>query len=119
LAKILVIENEASYCESLEMIFRKAGHKVRLAGTSREALRHVKDFRPDIVVTDWMLENHYHGGELSEKIRRVLPEARFIVITGFLEVVDLVKNSYDYIEEVISKPFRTAEILQAVERIVP
>lgn len=118
MAKILIVEDEVSYCESLNTIFTHAGHQVRIANGSRDGLAQAKLFVPDIVISDWMLNNHFHGGELSERIRLSHPGTRFIVITGFLEVVELVEKLYDFIDEVVLKPFRTTEILAAVDRAI-
>ncbi len=116
MAKILVVENEQSYCDSLQIIFSGQGHEVHTALDSTQGMHEVETWSPDLVITDWMLNGRMHGGELTLLIRKNHPKIRFIVITGFLEVVDLVTKAYDCIDEVVTKPFRATAISAAVDR---
>jgi len=118
MAKILVIEDEVSYCDSLELVLSRAGHEVRIARSSHQGIRDGIAYAPDLVITDWMLKNDLHGGDVAEQIRAVHPRVKIIVITGYLHVVRLINESYKFVSEVIQKPFRTTDILSAAERVL-
>ena len=84
MAKILVIEDEVSYCDSLKLILLRAGHEVRIARSSQQGIREVIDYAPDLLIVDWMLKSDLHGGQVAEQIRAVHPRVKIIVITGYV-----------------------------------
>ena len=118
MAKVLIVEDELSYCDSLAIILSRAGYEVRIARSSHQGTREGIAHRPDLVITDWMLKNDLHGGDVAEQIRAVCPQVKIIVITGYMDVVRLVEESYKFVSEVIQKPFHTTEILEAAERVL-
>ena len=118
MAKILVVEDEVSYCDSLAIILSRAGHEVCIARSSRQGIRKGIAHGPDLVITDWMLKSDLHGGQVAEQIRAVHPRAKIIVITGYMDVVRLVEESYKFVAEVIQKPFHATEILEVAERVL-
>ena len=116
MAKILIVEDETSYCDILALILSRAGHDVRLAEDLQQGIRDAPAYAPDLLITDWMLKSHLHGGQVAEQIRAAHPPVKTIVITGYSDVVRLVRNSYSFVDQVIVKPFHTTEILEATDR---
>ncbi len=49
---ILVVDDEKSICELLEITFRKEGHRVEIAHTVEEAKRKLESSLYDIVISD-------------------------------------------------------------------
>ena len=117
MATILIIEDEAAYCDSLAIVFSRAGHEVCIAQSSHQGIRKGIAHGPDLVITDWMLKNDLHGGQVAEQIRAAHPRVKIIVITGYMGVARQVEESYGFVSEVIQKPFRSTEILEVVERV--
>jgi len=118
MAKILVIEDEVSYCDSLMLVLSRAGHEVQIVQSSHQGIREGIAHGPDLVITDWMLKSEFHGGQVAEQIRAAHPRVKIIVITGYLDVARQVEESYRFVSEVIQKPFHTTEILGAAERVL-
>ena len=118
MAKILVIEDEVSYCDSLAIILSRAGHEVRIAQNSRQGIRMGIAYAPDLLIVDWMLKSDLHGGQVVEQIRAVHPQVKIIVITGYLGTARQVEESYKFIDKVIQKPFHAADILAAAQRVL-
>jgi two-component system, NtrC family, response regulator HydG len=118
MAKILVIEDDASYCDSLAIVLLRAGHEVCVAQSSHQGVRKGIAHGPDLVITDWMLKSDLHGGQVAEQVRAVHPGVKIIVITGYRDVARQVKESYPFVSEVVQKPFHGTEILEVVERVL-
>ncbi len=118
MARILVIDSEPAYCDSLELVLSRAGHEVRIARSSRQGIREGISYRPDLAIVDWTLAGEFSGGEVAEQIHATHPQVRAIVISGYSDTVKWVKDSYPFVDEVIHKPFHRTEILKAVERVL-
>ena len=81
MAHLLVVDDERSISELLEISFRKDGHKVELASSGEDAKRRLASRVFDIVVSDICMPD-MDGLELLRYCKEVSPSAAFILITG-------------------------------------
>src|SRR6201997_1426323 len=81
MAHLLVVDDERSIGELLEISFRKDGHKVELASNGEDAKRRLASRVFDIVVSDICMPD-MDGLELLRYCKEVSPSAAFILITG-------------------------------------
>src|SRR5215813_2823810 len=80
-ARILVVDDERSICELLEITFRKEGHKVEVANTVDSARRKLESQIFDIVISDIRMPGA-DGLELLRFVKEVSPQCFFLLITG-------------------------------------
>ena len=81
MAHLLVVDDERSICELLEISFRKDGHKVEVATNGEDAKRRLASRVFDIVVSDICMPD-MDGVELLRYCKEVSPASAFILITG-------------------------------------
>ncbi len=81
MAHLLIVDDEPSIRELLEISFRKEGHKVEVAASGEAAKRHVASQMFDIVVSDICMPD-MDGVELLRYCKEVSPSTVFILITG-------------------------------------
>lgn len=81
MAHLLIVDDERSICELLEISFRKEGHKVDVAGSGDAAKRRLASQIFDIVVSDICMPD-MDGVELLRYCKEVSPSTTFILITG-------------------------------------
>ena len=81
MAHILVVDDERSICELLEITFRKEGHRVEVAASAEAAKRRLESNLFDIVISDIRLPDQ-NGVELLAYTREVSPSTVFLLITG-------------------------------------
>src|SRR5579859_4505133 len=81
IAHILVVDDERSICELLEITFRKEGHKVEVANTVDAAKRKLESQIFDIVISDVRMPGA-DGLELLKFVKEVSPTSFFLLITG-------------------------------------
>jgi two-component system response regulator PilR (NtrC family) len=81
MAHILVVDDERSICELLEITFRKEGHRVEVASSGEAARRKLESRIFDIVVSDIRLPDT-DGVELLKFSKEVSPSSVFLLITG-------------------------------------
>jgi DNA-binding response OmpR family regulator len=112
----MVVDDEAMYCARLSYSLSQQGHDVRTATSGREAIAVAGRFRPDVLITDWMLRNHYHGVDVSRRLRVVNPELKTIVITGY--PTGDVQAEAGEIRCVLAKPFTMDEISGVLQNVL-
>ena len=78
---ILVVDDEKSICELLEITFRKEGHRVEIANSVEAARRKLEGSLYDIIISDIRMPGET-GVELLRYAREVAPDAYFVLITG-------------------------------------
>ena len=81
MAHILVVDDEKSICELLEITFRKEGHRVEVANSVESAKRKLGGSLFDIVISDVRMPGE-GGVELLRYTREVAPDSYFVLITG-------------------------------------
>lgn len=115
MSRILVVDDEAIYCEQLEELLTQAGHDVRTALGRAAALQICEAFAPDLLVIDWLLKEQAIGLDVAAEIQQQHPRAAAIIITGLLdpEIKDRARTAG--VHSVVEKPFGVSEILDAVQ----
>jgi two-component system response regulator PilR (NtrC family) len=81
MAHILVVDDEQSICELLEITFRKEGHRVEVAMNGDAARRKLESRIFDIVISDIRLPDST-GVELLRFCKEISPSSYFLLITG-------------------------------------
>jgi two-component system response regulator PilR (NtrC family) len=81
MAHILVVDDERSICELLEITFRKEGHRVEVAQNGETARRKLESSIFDIVISDIRMPDTT-GVELLKYCKELSPSSYFLLITG-------------------------------------
>ena len=108
-ARILVVDDEESIREFLDIMLRKEGYEVTLAEDGQKAIDILAKKSVDMVISDLQMPN-VTGIELLKKVRDQYPDLLFMMITAFgttdtaVEAMKL--GAYDY----ITKPFKIDEV---------
>lgn len=119
--KLLIVDDEQSMRELLEIVFREEGYGVLTASSLESAYEAVRKHDVDIVVSDLKLSDGT-GMDLLQTLREEKPEILFILITAYASAdsaIDALKyGAFDY----VTKPFDVEELKgivhNAVERSV-
>ena len=114
-ARVLLVDDDASLCETLEVGLRKRGFEVAWRTSASDAVEVLRRDEFDVVVTD--LHMHGRGGiELCERIVEGHPDVPVLVLTAFgsLEsaIAAIRAGAYDF----INKPVALDVLAMAVDR---
>ncbi len=113
MSKILIIEDDAAFCQMLEKFLTKKGYDVVTSFSAADAKGKIRESSFDLVLTDLRLPD-YDGIALLGDIKGLHPKVPVIVMTGYAEVGTAVeamkKGAFDY----ISKPFTPEEIVMVI-----
>src|SRR3569623_947005 len=84
LAKILLIEDDDFYRQTLTRALSRARHEVQAVPSGREGITVSRWFRPQLVLIDWMLKSEQDGPEVAQELRQTDPELKLLLMTGYL-----------------------------------
>ena len=107
LARILVIEDDATIRALLEMALLGAGFKdVKSSARGDEGLEEVKRTKPDLVLLDLMLPG-LDGFTIAKRIRELseLSATRIIMLTARTQNEDIVRGLTCGADDYVTKPF--------------
>jgi two-component system response regulator PilR (NtrC family) len=113
--RVLVVDDERSMREFLEIFFRREGMQVATAGNVDEALAQLERDEFDLVMTDVQMPGR-SGLDLLRSVKSESPETVVIVITAFASTETAIEamkqGAYDY----LTKPFKVDEVRLVVEK---
>src|SRR6202171_524322 len=78
---ILVVDDERSICELLEITFRKEGHRVEVAHNVESAKRKLESQIFDIVISDVRMPGE-SGVDLLKFAKEISPGSLFLLLTA-------------------------------------
>src|SRR5215472_12680087 len=96
-AHILVVDDEKSLCELLEITFRKEGHRVELANSVDAAKRKLEGSLFDIVISDIRMPGG-SGLDLLRYAKEIAPDSFFLLMTALPDLdtaVDALNSGAD------------------------
>ncbi len=107
--RILVVDDEESIREFLDIMLRKEGYEVTCVEDGQKAIDILKKKSFDLLISDLQMPN-VTGIELLKHCREAYPDLLFMMITAFgtaESAVEAMKmGAYDY----ITKPFKIDEV---------
>lgn len=115
--KIFIVEDDLALLETLQELFKLHGYICDGSTDPKEAVHHIEQNRPDLVILDYMLLD-WNGGELCNAIRAIdgfeyIP----IIITSAYTKILLSLSDYGC-DAILEKPFSIQQIMQLVENLL-
>ena len=113
--KILVVDDEKSMCDFLEIMLRKEGYEVISTTSGEKALELLDNNLYNMVLTDVKMPGA-DGFAVLRKTKEVSPDTVVIMITAYGSpegaVTAIKEGAYDY----ITKPFRVEEVKLIIKK---
>jgi two-component system, response regulator, stage 0 sporulation protein F len=105
MARILVVEDEPEALELLRYSLEELGHEVLGAKNAQVALAIGRSFQPDVLITDYFLQDQLNGLDVIEQLRKANPKLRVILVTGLIKnaLTEEIRRLHDV--PVLTKPF--------------
>ncbi|UCF73897.1 MAG: sigma-54-dependent Fis family transcriptional regulator [Deltaproteobacteria bacterium] len=111
---ILVVDDELSMREFLEILLTKEGYTVSFAASGGEACSILDRETFDLVITDIRMDD-IDGIGILRKAKEVSPGTPVIIISAFATAETAVEAMRDGAYDYIPKPFNTAEFIKIVQ----
>jgi len=114
--RILIVDDELVFRESLTGWLERDGYEVEMAAGSKEALKRLKDSRFDILIVDVKLKE-ISGVEILKQVKANHPNATVIMMTAYGSIDTAIKamknKAYDY----LLKPFDPIDLSLMIKKI--
>lgn len=117
MARVLLVDDDASLLDVLSLAFTDAGHEVRTAKDGREAEGIVLREKLDLVVTDVNLP-HKDGFSLVRELRAKGHTLPIVLLTSRDTEVDEILGFDLGADDFVSKPFSTRALLARVSALL-
>jgi DNA-binding response OmpR family regulator len=108
--KVLIVDDEAEFRDTLAMRFQLRGLKTRCANDGEIALGLIADDPPQYVVLDVMMPG-LSGLEVLQKIKETYPQINVILLTGRGSTQDGIKGMQLGAMDYLMKPIDIEELL--------
>jgi two-component system response regulator PilR (NtrC family) len=115
MASLLVVDDEQSMREFLEILFTREGHRVACVGSAAVALSRVEEGGVDLVLCDLRLGAE-SGLDVLRGVKERSPATEVVMITAFATAENAIQamkaGAYDY----VLKPFKVDELKLVVQK---
>ncbi|MBS2035779.1 response regulator [bacterium] len=118
MAKILIVEDDLIFRQTLESLLGQFNHAVEGAESADEALAKVKAHNFDLLLTDVRIAGEVDGVEAMGKIRKLQPAIRSIIMTGYSDVDAPVRAAGLQADDYLLKPFKLQALMQSVQTVL-
>lgn len=105
--QVVIIDDEQDVVDLVNYYFHQKGVEVFPFTNSEEGVRQVKNIKPDIVITDWLMPV-FDGKEVlsrlkADKVTKEIPVIMLSCMTDFVEISDLFSEGLaDYLVKPIN-----------------
>jgi len=116
--KILVVDDEKHIVRLVQVNLERAGYEVITAYDGDEALKKVKEERPDLIVLDVMMPK-MDGFEVMKHLKAdpTTRDIPVIMLTAKAQDTDVFKGWQSGVDCYLTKPFNPLELLGFIKRI--
>ncbi len=124
MADVLLVDEDPRVVGRNAAALEAAGHTVRTAATSADALDQISRTLPDVIVTEAMLDGAMGGFDLVRTLSRRYPEVPRIMLTrvdDFMTSKQLASQDRDGwlpVHRYLQKPVMPAVLVYEVEHLV-
>ena len=114
MTKILIVEDEPGIYTFLQEGLTDEGYDTLVATDGSDALRDFADWKPDLVLLDWMLPT-MDGIEVCRSIRETDVTTPVLFLTAKDGVEDTIKGLRTGANDYIKKPFSFEELVERIK----
>ena len=116
-ANILVIDDEDSMCNFMEIMLAKEGYQVDSTTSGVQGISLLKDKNYDLVIADLQMPE-MTGIDVLKEVKNFKSGQEFIVMTAFASVDTAIEAMKQGAADYITKPFKVDEIKLAIEKSI-
>ena len=116
---ILLVEDSPTQAEQLRYILEKRNFRVTLAGNGKQALEILREFRPNVVITDVVMPE-MDGYELCRTIRsrEKLKDIPVILVTTLSDPTDVIRGLEVGANNFITKPYDERYLVSRLQYLI-
>ena len=113
---ILLIDDEAVVLHTMTELLQAAGHAILAAESGPAGLAHLEHALSDLVLTDLGMPE-MSGAEVARRVKAAHPGLPVVLLTGWGDTATLPDDDRQFVDRVLGKPVRLADLLQVVAEL--
>jgi chemotaxis family two-component system response regulator PixG len=117
--KLLIgcVDDSPMVCQTLEGIFKKAGHDFVAVGEGLKAFSTFIEFKPDLIFLDLVMPT-MNGYELCKSLRKItaFQKTPIIMLTQNTNILDRMRGKLSGFNDFLSKPINSDDVLRVVHQ---
>ena len=87
--KILVVDDHQAIVDKITELLTAEGREIYAARTFNEATQLIEETKPDVLITDYILDNDHNGLNLIRKARSTVRSIKVMVYSGYYTLSSL------------------------------
>jgi len=115
--RILVVDDQVSFCNHILTILENEGYEVMVAHDSSQAVNRLSAHSFDILLTDMNLPG-LNGLELFLIASKIDPHISGVIMTAYGTISSAVNSIKQGVTDYIQKPFEPEALLMAIEKTI-
>jgi len=118
--KIVIVDDNAAHNAVMLSLFQEAGYTdVCIAQTGTEGLEMIDAESPELIILDTLLPDTT-GFDVCKEVRekRITPEPKIIIMTGFIDAVDVMKARQMGADDYVVKTSDFSYLLDVVKKLI-
>ncbi len=118
--KVLIVDDDAEIVELIsDIMTREGNYDIRTASSGYEAGMVTQQFRPDLILLDYMLPD-VNGNVVCQTIRKnpEFENTRIIIVSGVIKQEEIDQLLKSGAEDFIKKPFTISELTEKVNSVL-
>ena len=112
--KVLIVDDDPVYCKLLSRLIERSNCVTRIADGAHVAIDIASEFRPDVIVADWMLRDFHDGLDLLYALRQASIQCPLILMSGYPSEQLRLDARTSGVFRFLSKPFEPEELIAAI-----
>lgn len=116
---ILVVDDEPAWLKILSYILRKKGYEVREESSATDALKTLKEYKPDLIVSDVRMPD-MNGFDFLDRVKQSRKNfgTPFVFVTA-IDDYDSRKAAHDLgATDYLTKPFNEEEVVGILSKYI-
>ena len=121
MSKILIIDDDPDIIEATKIFLDMKGHQVKSANNKVDGLNVIKEFEPDLLILDVMMEQPDDGIVMAQELRMKGFESPILMVSGINKVTGL---DYDKdstmvpVEAFLEKPIKPEVLMAKIDELL-
>ncbi len=118
MAKLILIEDDASVRDYFHSVVSRMGYELVTAGDGTAGLALIEKEAADVIMTDLNMPGEPNGIALVRRIRELRPDTPLIVVSGYPTRERLNECQALGVEDFLTKPFEMTFFSSVVARLL-
>ena len=115
--RILLIDDDVSISETLQILLESYGYTVDIASTGKEAIEKTDKNFFNLAIVDWKLPD-IDGTKLLGLLRETSPRMVKIMLTGFPSVQNAIDSINAHADAFLQKPVDPEDLLRMIDDLI-